>query len=67
MAWYLSYLSSLLYITHVYKYTLFRAFQYNLVCENQSTGCGDTSWMKFVTIIYNLLILDFQDVLSDFR
>ena len=31
----------------------------NLVCENQSTGCGDTSWMKFVTLIqYKVLLLD---------
>ena len=27
----------------------FVAFQHNLVCENQSTSCENTSWMKFVT------------------
>ena len=33
----------------MYRYLLFGALQYNLVCENQSTGCRDISWMKFVT------------------
>ena len=32
------------------------ALQCNLVCENQSTGCGDTSWMKFVTHSYYLFL-----------
>ena len=27
----------------------FTVVQHNLVCENWSTGCEDTSWMKFVT------------------
>ena len=34
----------------------FRAFQCNLVCENQSTSSRDTSWIKFVTPIITLLI-----------
>ena len=29
--------------------TSFGALQCNLVCENWFTGCGDTSWIKFVT------------------
>jgi len=33
-----------------------RALQCNLVCENQSTGCGDTSWIKFVTHSYYLFL-----------
>ena len=31
------------------------AFQRILVCENWSTGCGDTSWMKFVTRTHKIL------------
>ena len=49
MSWYLNCLLSLLYIPHMCGYPSFRAFQRNLVCENRSTGCGDTSWIKFVT------------------
>ena len=33
-----------------------RLFQCNLVCENWSTSCGDTSWMKFVTELNNHMI-----------
>ena len=32
------------------KWPLFGAFQCNFVYENQFTGCGDTSWMKFVVV-----------------
>ena len=55
MTWYLSCLLLLLYILHIYIKSLFRALQYNLVCENQFTGCRDTSWMKFVTAILTLV------------
>ena len=48
MAWYLSHSLLLLYIPQMCDWPSFGAFQRNLVCENQSTGCGDTSWMKFV-------------------
>ena len=29
-------------------YNTFEAFQYNLVCKNQSTSCRNTSWIKFI-------------------
>jgi len=50
MTWYLSCLLLLLYIPHMCRSFSFETFQCNLVCENLSTGCGDTSWIKFVTI-----------------
>ena len=40
-------ISQLFVVTFVHP--TFGAFQCNLVCENQSTGCRDISWMKFVT------------------
>jgi len=54
MVWYLSHLMLLLYISHMCGWPSFGAFQCNLVCENRSTCCGDTSWIKFVIQILKL-------------
>ena len=47
-------ISQLFVVTFVYstymQIALICAFQCNLACEKWSTSCGNTSWMKFVTI-----------------
>ena len=42
-------ISQLFVVAFVYPTYLQIALQCNLVCENWSTGCEDTSWIKFVT------------------
>ena len=58
-----SFVVTFVHPTHM-RIASFGAFQCNLVCENWFTSCGDTSWMKFVTLTKFFCVKQYQFLFS---